>query len=74
MIIRFRSKDGQYRLNCEGNTNFGDLLNELVLTKLPAIDPSSLTITFPRNNNDTKVANEVESITVDQLNLKMVIC
>lgn len=70
MIIRFRSKDGQYRLNCEGNTKFGDLLNELVLTKLPTIDPSSLTITFPRNNNDTKVANEVESNTVDELNLK----
>lgn len=70
MIIRFRSKDGQYRLNCEGKTCFGDLLNELVLTKLPAIDPLTLTITFPSAGNSVKSVQEIQNETVDSLNLK----
>lgn len=67
MIIRFRSKDGQYRLNCEGNTVFGDLLNELVLTKLPAIDPQSLRVKL--GSNEVSAA-DVQSETVDGLKLK----
>lgn len=69
MIIRFRSKDGQYRLNCEGGTPFQDLLRELVLTKLPAIDPQTLVVSFP-NGGGEKSAAELESQTVAGLGLQ----
>lgn len=73
MIIRFRSKDGQYRLNCESNTPFGDLLNELILTKLPAIDPDSLSVQMPGPGLGPGVerrAGDVAPATVEDLKLK----
>lgn len=70
MIIRFRSKDGQYRLNCDETTKFGDLLNELVMTKLPAIDPLTLTVkpTLPGSNE--QLVKDIQALTVKELDLK----
>ncbi|GMM28982.1 nuclear protein localization protein 4 [Martiniozyma asiatica (nom. inval.)] len=42
LIVRFRSKDGMYRLSGEGTTMLQQLIEELVLTKLPPIDPETL--------------------------------
>lgn len=72
-IIRFRSRDGQFRLNCEANTPFSELLNELVLTKLPPIDTSSLVVKFPGPGLKTGPqynAHEIADNTVEQLGLK----
>jgi nuclear protein localization family protein 4 len=68
MIIRFRSRDGQYRLNTDESKAFGDLLNELVLSKLPTIDIDSLTIKFP--NGSIHNAKDLHLNTIDSLNLK----
>lgn len=70
MIIRFRSKDGQYRLSCEGDTPFQDVLSELVLTKLPPMDPQTLSVTMPGPDGGERSAGEVGTQTVDGLGLK----
>lgn len=69
LIIRFRSKDGQYRLNATTNTLFGDLLNELIVSKLPKfIDTKSISIKFP--NGKSYNLDSIHTQTLDQLMLK----
>lgn len=52
LIIRFRSKDGLFRLEGEETTPLGVLLDELVQTKLPPLESSTL---MAKTNNFNQI-------------------
>ncbi|KAI5955416.1 NPL4 [Candida margitis] len=74
IILRFRSKDGMFRVNTETSSSFQTVVDQL-LTKLPGsnnVDVSDITISDkPNSNNDTssKLGSLVGK-SVAELNLK----
>lgn len=69
IIIRFRSKDGMFRVNADASSNFTFVLEELV-GKLPKeINLQSLYISN-KPNDKGKSTDEFVNQTVSQLGLK----
>lgn len=68
MILRFRSKDGMFRINAEPDTDFLNTLEELV-KKINIKDPQSIHIS-DRPNDKGQPANSFIGKTIDSLGLK----
>ena len=68
-IIRFRSKDGTHRVNCENTDLFGTVLDKLLPHLDPKIDPNSLVISATPGGSHEPIGSLVGR-TVESLGLK----
>lgn len=69
MILRFVSRDGQFRLTVEPNTTFTDIIPQ-VAEKLPKnIDIDSITVSNKRQGGDSRKLSILKGITFDRVGL-----
>lgn len=72
MILRFVSKEGQFRLNVEPQTTFPDIIPQLA-EKLPSnIDLSSLTVSNKPHGGDARKFNALSNVSFGQVGLTCV--
>ena len=70
MILRFVSRDGQFRLTVEPNTTFTDIIPQ-VAEKLPKhIDVDSITVSNKRQGGDSRKLSILKGVTFDQVGLR----
>ena len=70
MILRFVSRDGQFRLTVESNTTFTDIIPQ-VAEKLPKnIDIDSITVSNKRQGGDSRKLSILKGVTFDQVGLR----
>ena len=70
MILRFVSRDGQFRLTVEPNTTFTDIIPQ-VAKKLPKnIDIDSITVSNKRQGGDSRKLSILKGVTFDQVGLR----
>jgi len=70
MILRFVSRDGQFRLTVEPNTTFTDIIPQ-VAEKLPKnIDIDSITVSNKRQGGDSRKLSILKGVTFDQVGLR----
>ena len=67
IILRFRSKDGLYRQQCDPTQSLGSVIDELLITKIPRVSPTSVHLTISGNN---VALNDVREKTLQELGLK----
>lgn len=73
MILRFQSKNGQFRLQVDPNQDISTILAD-VLEKLPSdVTPSSVSISPKPTGGETKSIEELNGITFSRLGLTCVI-
>lgn len=69
MILRFVSRDGQFRLTVEPNTTFTDIIPQ-VAEKLPKnIDIDSITVSNKRQGGDSRKLSILKGVTFDRVGL-----
>lgn len=69
LVLRFRSKDGMFRISANPSDDFVIVLEEL-LGKLDSADPQSIKISNNANGSEARSANSLCGNTVEQLGLK----
>ena len=70
MILRFVSRDGQFRLTVEPSTTFTDIIPQ-VAEKLPKnIDIDSITVSNKRQGGDSRKLSILKGVTFDQVGLR----
>ena len=70
MILRFVSRDGQFRLTVEPHTTFTDIIPQ-VAEKLPKnIDIDSVTVSNKRQGGDSRKLSILKGVTFDQVGLR----
>jgi nuclear protein localization family protein 4 len=69
MILRFVSKEGQFRLTVEPTTTFTDIIPQ-VAEKLPStIDISTITVSNKPHGGDARKLSSLRGVTFKQVNL-----
>lgn len=72
MILRFVSKEGQFRLDVDPATAFPDIVPQIA-EKLPAnTDPSTITVNNKPQGGDARKINSLQGVTFKQVGLKYV--
>lgn len=70
MILRFVSKEGQFRLNVEPTATFVDILPQ-VAEKLPSsVNPQSISVSNKPHGGDARRLADLNGVTFDQVGLK----
>ena len=70
MILRFVSRDGQFRLTVEPHTTFTDIIPQ-VAEKLPKhTDVDSITVSNKRQGGDSRKLSILKGVTFDQVGLR----
>lgn len=70
MILRFVSRDGQFRLTVEPNTAFTDIIPQ-VAEKLPKnVDIDSITVSNRRQGGDSRKLSMLKGITFEKVGLR----
>lgn len=69
MIVRFRTKDGMQRVNCQEGDSFGSLIKKLVPSLGPQVDVATLTVGEKPGHATEPVASLIDR-TVGDLGLK----
>jgi len=70
MLLRFQSRDGQFRLTVGPETQFPDLLPQ-ILEKLPAnADAASVTLSNKPHGGDARIVQALKGVTLKQVGLK----
>ncbi|KAF2187714.1 NPL4-domain-containing protein [Zopfia rhizophila CBS 207.26] len=70
MILRFVSKEGQFRLNVQPTTTFTDIIPQ-VAEKLPKdIDIASITVSNKPHNGDMRHLSDLKGVTFQQVGLE----
>jgi len=69
MILRFVSKEGQFRLTVEPTTNFPDIIPQ-VAEKLPSnVDLSSITVSNKPSGGDARKISSLKGVSFQQVGL-----
>jgi nuclear protein localization family protein 4 len=69
MILRFVSKEGQFRLNVEPTTAFPDILPQIA-EKLPkSVDLQSITVSNRPHGGDARKISELTGVSFKQVGL-----
>lgn len=72
MILRFVSKEGQFRLNVEPTTTFPEILPQ-VLEKLPkSVDPQSISVSNKPHGGDARQLASLKGVSFEQVGLQCV--
>ena len=70
MLLRFRGRDGQFRLNLDSNTTFPDVLPQ-VLEHLPqTVDPRTVTLSNRPHGGDERTVLSLKGVRLAQAQLK----
>lgn len=70
MILRFVSKEGQFRLTVEPSTAFPDVLPQIA-EKLPGnVDLASVTVSNKPHGGDARQISTLRGVTFQQVGLK----
>lgn len=70
MLLRFQGRDGQFRLNVEPQTEFPDLLPQ-IMEKLPQkTDPSSITLSNMPQGGDARKIASLKGVSMQRVGLK----
>lgn len=70
MLLRFRGRDGQFRLNLEPKTEFTSILPQ-ILEHLPAnVDPNTITLNNQPHGGDPRVIVTLNGIRLEQVGLR----
>lgn len=70
MLLRFQSRNGQFRLNAEPTTVFTDLLPQ-ILEKLPAdTDPDSVKLSNKPQGGEARKISQLKGVQIQQVGLK----
>ncbi|AAS54701.1 AGR211Wp [Eremothecium gossypii ATCC 10895] len=70
MILRFRSKHGMQRVNCEGSEQFGTVLDRWVKLVHERAPREAMEVGVAERQIETRIAAEMAQKTVEQLGLK----
>lgn len=74
MILRFVSKEGQFRLTVEPTTTFTDILPQ-VAEKLPKnVDLASVAVSNKPHGGDSRKIVSLKGVTFQQVGLSCVAC
>ena len=69
MILRFVSKEGQFRLNVQPSQTFPDIVSQ-VAEKLPStVDISSITVSNKPQGKDARKLKSLKGVTFEQVGL-----
>lgn len=69
MILRFVSREGQFRLNVEPNTTFPDIVPQIA-EKLPSsVDLSTLTVSNKPHGGDSRLFSTLRGVSFEQVGL-----
>lgn len=69
MILRFVSKEGQFRLTVEPTTTFPDILPQ-VAEKLPKnVDPASIAVSNSPRGSDARKLASLKGVSFEQVGL-----
>jgi nuclear protein localization family protein 4 len=69
MILRFVSKEGQFRLTVEPSTTFPDIIPQ-VAEKLPKnVDLTSITVSNRPHGGDARQLSSLKGVTFEQVGL-----
>jgi nuclear protein localization family protein 4 len=72
MILRFVSKEGQFRLTVEPTTTFPELLSQIA-EKLPkSVDLQSVTVSNRPHGGDARKISELNGVSFQQVGLSCV--
>lgn len=70
MILRFQSKNGQFRLNVDPQTEFTSLRSQ-ILEHLPKnTDPSSIVLSNKPQGGDARRLETLKGVTLERVKLK----
>ncbi|KAL1311612.1 hypothetical protein AAFC00_001723 [Neodothiora populina] len=70
MILRFQSRNGQFRLDIDSSADIASILPQ-TLEKLPAdTDPASVTISPQRHGGDSRSIQSLQGVTFQRLGMK----
>jgi nuclear protein localization family protein 4 len=69
MILRFTSKEGQFRLNVEPTTTFSDIVPQIA-EKLPAnVDISSISVSNKPHGGESRKLTTLKGVQFEQIGL-----
>lgn len=72
MILRFQSRDGQFRLTVDANTEIASVLPD-ILEKLPKnVIPSSVTISPKPHGAESRPVETLKNVTFSRIGLTLV--
>jgi nuclear protein localization family protein 4 len=70
MLLRFQSRNGQFRLTAEDNTEFTSLLAG-ILEKLPSdTDPASIMLSNKPQGGDARKLSALKGVQLSQVGIK----
>lgn len=72
MILRFVSKEGQFRLNVEPTTTFPEVVSQIA-EKLPKnVDLQTITVSNRPHGGDARNISELQGVSFEQVGLSYV--
>jgi len=69
MILRFTSREGQFRLTVEPSTTFTDIVPQIAEKLPPNVDVSSITVSNKPQGGDARKLTSLKGVSFEQVGL-----
>ena len=70
MLLRFQSRNGQFRLTAEPSTEFQSLLSQILEKLPPDTESSSVSLSNKPQGGDARKLSQLKGVTIQQVGLK----
>ena len=70
MLLRFRGRDGQFRLNLEPDTEFPTILPQILEHLPPNVVPDSVTLNNQPHGGDPRALASLQGVRLTQVGLR----
>lgn len=70
MLLRFQSRNGQFRLTAEPTTEFTSLLPQILEKLPPDTDPNSVKLSNKPQGGDARKIAQLKGVQIQQVGLK----